>query len=94
MALGVLASSFHADAATEARGRFTEAAFIKSAGRPRHPSGSEQRERGGRSWRLVTHMENYGFLMGSEGAGSKEEKGSGGSDGSHRRRRPSCGQWP
>lgn len=45
MALGVSASSFHADAATEARGRFTEAAFIKPASRPRYPSGSEQRDR-------------------------------------------------
>lgn len=45
VALGVSASSFHADAATEARGRFTEAAFIKPASRPRYPSGSEQRDR-------------------------------------------------
>lgn len=37
VALRVLASSFHADAATEARGRFTEATFIKPAGGPRHP---------------------------------------------------------
>lgn len=52
MALRVLASSFHADAATEARERFTEAAFIKQASRPRHPWGLEQRDREGRGWRL------------------------------------------
>lgn len=47
MALRVLASSFHTDAVTEARGGFTEAAFIKLAGRPRHPSGLEPRDREG-----------------------------------------------
>lgn len=46
VALRVLASSFHADVATEARGRFTEAAFIKPAGCPRQPSGLEQRDTG------------------------------------------------
>lgn len=47
VALRVLASSFHTDAVTEARGGFTEEAFIKLAGRPRHPSGLEQRDREG-----------------------------------------------
>lgn len=61
MALGVLASSFHADVATEARGRFTEAAFIKPAGRPRQPSGLKQRDIEGRGWRVAIHRENYGF---------------------------------
>lgn len=59
MALRVLASSFHADAAAEARGRFTGAASIKPAGHPRHPSGLEQRDRGRRGWRLEIHRKNY-----------------------------------
>lgn len=46
VALRVLASSFHADAATEAGQRFTEAAFIKPAGRPGQASGLEQTGKG------------------------------------------------
>lgn len=76
MALRVLASLFHTDAATEARGRFTEAAFIKPTIGPRHPSGSEQRGKGG-----ADGWQHYGFLC--RGADSEEGKGSGGSDGTH-----------
>lgn len=55
VALRVLASSFHADAAAEARGRFTEAAFIKPASRPQHPSGLEQKteEGGAGGWQFI-----------------------------------------
>lgn len=49
VALRVLASSFHTDAVTEARGGFTESG-IHQAGwsHPRHPSGLQQRDREGR----------------------------------------------
>lgn len=78
MALKVLASLFHTDAATEARGRFTEAAFIKPTIRPQHPSGSEQREKGG-----AGGWQHYGFLGWGRGADNEEGKGSGGCEGTH-----------
>ena len=62
MALRVLASSFHADAAAEARGRFTEAAFIKPASGPQHPSGLEQKteEGGAGGWQFIGSIRAWG----------------------------------
>lgn len=64
MALRVLASSFHADAAAEARGRFTGAASIKPAGHPRHlQAWSRETEEGGVGcWKFIGRI-----MMGGEG---------------------------
>lgn len=51
VALRVLASSIHTDAATEARERFTEAALIKPVAIRNIPWAGEQRDRKGRGWR-------------------------------------------
>lgn len=81
VALRVLASSFHADAATEARGRFTEVAFIKPASWLPTTSlrlGAETGKGGAGSWQFKSCGIPWRW-----GTRCEKGTGSGGSDDSH-----------